>query len=323
MIPASKQAGAALLSILLIVATLSVAAVMATGAIARQTSIQKLSARRSVAAWAARSAEAAALSSVKDLVNASRLPPASDGADRAQTVVLPVDGGQIVLTVQEQPPCYNLNALADADPVKRQQQSARLTLLLEELGVRGNDAEALIALIADWTDTDANQSPAGAEDGYYLSQQISFRAANQPLRSVNELVALPGFTPDLRTALAAFTCALPGTDLGPLNLNAFAEKDAPLLQAVTQGALSLAEARRFIEARPATGWGSLQAVQDYAAGRPALEQALSGLPLTVQGEYFTGTGDVQLDAGRWHFRFLLRADQASVGRIIWRTFGDA
>ena len=64
MIPQSKQAGAALLSILLIVATLSVAALMATEAIARQTDLQKLSARRTSALWAARSAEAAALAGV-------------------------------------------------------------------------------------------------------------------------------------------------------------------------------------------------------------------------------------------------------------------
>ncbi|WP_291072226.1 type II secretion system minor pseudopilin GspK [Hyphomonas sp.] len=323
MIPASRQAGAALLSILLIVATLSVAAVMATGAIARQTAIQKLGARRAVAAWAARSAEAAALASASDLVSASRLPPTGDGADRAQTVALPVEGGQVVLTMQEQRPCFNLNTLGDPDPLVREQRSAQLTLLLEELGVRGNEADALIATLADWIDTDTVESPAGAEDTTYLSREDGFRVANQPLRSLKELAALPGFTADLRTALAAHTCAAPGTDMAPLNLNAFTAADAPLVHAVTQGTLSLAEARRFIDARPATGWASLEAVQTYAASRPALEQALTGLPLTVRGEYFVGRGDVQLDAGSWPFRFILRAGTAAPARIVWHTFGDA
>lgn len=323
MIPASKQAGAALLSILLIVATLSVAALIATGAIARQTSIQKLGARRMVASWAARSAEAAALSSAHDLVQVSRLPPSGDGDGRAQTVALPVDGGQVILTLQEQAPCFNLNTLADPDPVLRQRSAAVLTLLLEELGVRGNDAEALIATLADWVDADTVESPSGAEDPYYLSLQDGFRAASQPLRSRQELAALPGFAADLRAALALHTCVLPGYEPAPLNLNALDPGAAPLLRAVTQGALSMAEARRFIEARPATGWSTLQAVRDHAAGRPALEQALAGLPLTVQGTYFTGDGDVQLDAGNWQFRFLLRADHTAAARVVWRTFGDA
>jgi type II secretory pathway component PulK len=111
--------------------------------------------------------------------------------------------------------------------------------------------------------------------------------------------------------------------MAPLNLNAFTAADAPLLHAVTQGALSLAEARRFIDARPATGWASLEAVQTYASSRPALELALTGLPLTVRGEYFVGRGDVQLDAGSWPFQFVLRAGTAAPARIVWHTFGDA
>ena len=163
MIPQSKQAGAALLSILLIVATLSVAALMATEAIARQTDLQKLSARRTAALWAARSAEAAALAGAADLVAASRLPAGSGDTGREQTLVLPVESGQIILTLRELPPCLNLNALANSDETTRAPQAAAFAVLLEDIGVPRSDAAALAATLGDWIDAD--QIPQPDRDG--------------------------------------------------------------------------------------------------------------------------------------------------------------
>lgn len=322
MIPKNSQTGAALLSILLIVAALSVAAVVATRAITNQTTIQKLSSRRTIANWAARSAEAAALASVSDLINGSRLPASADTASRAQTFVLPVDGGQVVLELREQPPCLNLNALGSGDPDGLYRNAAAFHTLFEDLGVPERDAARLIATLADWIDPDDAERPDGAESNVYLTQSPGFRAANQSLQSASELGALAGFTPQLRKAMADFTCAVPGTEAAPLNLNAFTPDSARVLRAATLGALSQAEARRFIEARPVTGWSSLQDVRDFASGQPDLEAALSGLPLSVQGQYFIGAGEARFDAGSWSFRFILSAGPDQSPAIIWRTFGD-
>lgn len=321
MIRKDSQAGAALLSILLIVATLSVAAVVATRAIATQTTIQKLSSRRTLANWAARSAEAAALASVSDLINGSRLPAMGDNDGRSQAFALPVAGGQVILELREQAPCLNLNTLASGDPETQRRSTAAFKTLFQDLGIPERDAARLIAVIADWIDADEIERLDGAESSYYLSQPLGFRAANQLMQSFSELDALPGFTRELREAMSEFTCILPGTEAAPINLNALTTESAPVLRAATQGALSMAEARRFIESRPATGWASLQDVRKYATGQPDLENALSGLPLAVQGRYFIGEGDARFDAGDWSFQFILSADSASSPVIVWRAFG--
>lgn len=323
MIPPSRQAGAALLSILLIVATLSVAALIVTETIARQTETQKLSARRSAASWAARSAEAAALASASEMTRASRLPAAGDGTDRVRTLVLPIDGGQIVFDLRELPPCLNLNALANPDETIRVRQSSALKALLDEMGIPRSDAESLAATLIDWVDADFQQLPGGAEDDYYTTRQAGFRAANQPLQGLAELAPLPGFTPELRRSIAPYICAVPQTEPLALNMNAMDTESAYVLSAATGGALSLSEARKLIDARPSSGWNSISEINTYAARDPSLELALAGLPMSVQGFYFTGSGRVALDSGSWPFAFIVSTESQGSPRIVWRSFGVA
>lgn len=323
MIPQSKQSGAALLSILLIVATLSVAAMVAIEAIARQTDLQKLGARRTSALWAARSAEAAALAGAADLVTASRLPADSGGTGREQTLLLPVESGQIFLTLRELPPCLNLNALANPEEALRAPQAAAFSVLLEDIGVPLSDATVLAATLGDWIDADQIPQPGGGEDADYASTVRAQRTAGQLLRSRAELAPVPGYTTELLEAIAAFTCTVPHSDGLRINVNALTAENALVLRAATRGALSAADARRFIEARPASGWNSLQDVADFAQRWQGYAQAFAEVPLAVRGEYFTGEGSIDLDAGRWPFRFILRVGADGAPRIVWRSFGGA
>jgi general secretion pathway protein K len=321
--PHGKETGAALLSILLIVATLSVAAVMATGVIARQTELQKLSVRRTHALWAARSAEAVTLASAADLSAASRLPASDTGEDASRTLALPLEGGQIVLTLSAQAPCFNLNSLGNPDPVIRAQALQNFEILLKDIGLPESDAARASGTLTDWIDADPVPLPLGGEDAAYLAQGNGFRAASQPLLSLAELGALPGFTPDLRRALAAFTCTLDTADATRLNMNALTTETAPVLRAATGGRLSLAEARRLIEARPVAGWPDIQSVRTAADRLPGAGEALAGLPLDVRSQHFIGSGTVNLDTGSWPFRFILRAGDGAAPEIIWRSFGGA
>lgn len=319
----TKETGAALLSILLIVATLSVAAVMTTGVIARQTELQKLSVRRSEALWAARSAETAALASASSLVAASRLPPDANGNTPTQTLALPLEGGQIVLTLKPMGPCFNLNSLGNTDPVARTGEMRNFEILLAEMGLQESDASRISASIADWIDADSVPFPLGGEDALYLARSEGFRAANQPMLSHAELTTIPGITPDLRRALAAFTCLLDQAEPARLNMNALTPESAAVLRAASGGQLSLADARRLIESRPATGWPDIQSIRNAAAGLPGAGEALAGLPLDVRSQYFSGNGRVSLDTGSWPFRFVLRAGDGAQPAIVWRDFGSA
>jgi general secretion pathway protein K len=65
-------------------------------------------------------------------------------------------------------------------------------------------------LIADWIDVD-NQpnSNGGAEDSVYLSQTPPYRPYNQPITSISELLAMPGFGRTRYDRLAPYITALP------------------------------------------------------------------------------------------------------------------
>ncbi len=321
MIPDRKDAGAALLSILLIIATLSVAALMATEAIARQTELHKLGSRRATALWAMRSAETAAISGARNLVEASRLPANGEDGARTAEFALPVEGGSVHMTVQEQPPCLNLNALASSDPSVHKRAADGLRILLEDAGVPTVEALRAVGVLSDWIDGDQDTRPYGAEDAAYLSLEYPFRPANQSLVDISELAAIPEFTPALRKALAPFVCALPHADLAAINVNALNAASAPVLRASAAGGATTLEIRRFIEARPASGWRDVQSVRDALADRPQLEAALSGVSLMAQGEYFSGVGTAALDAGHWNFRFTISAETGRAPKIIYRDFG--
>lgn len=323
MIRDRKDAGAALLSILLIVATLSVAALIATEAIARQTELHKLGARKSVAIWAARSAEAVAISGAADLLEASRLPADSTSNARKAELALPVDGGSVALIVREQAPCFNLNSLGSPDPAVQQRAADGLRVLLAELGLPAHDAARAVDVLGDWIDADSNIRPLGAEDAAYLAPPNASRPGNQLLSGLDELAAIPEFTEPLRAAMAPFTCALPQTEIAAINVNAMTPMSAPVLHAVSRGALSAADARRFIDARPSSGWSDVRAARESIAGRTHIEVALEGVPLAVRGQYFRGEGTAVLDAGSWKFRFMMRAGTGSAPEIVWREFGGA
>ena len=323
MIRDRKDAGAALLSILLIVATLSVAAVIATQAIAQQMELHKLSSRKAVALWAARSAESLALSAAQGLADASRLPAENDPSQRKAELALPLEGGSVSLTLQEQPPCLNLNALGSSDPSVHQRTADGLRVLLEDLGVPAIDAVSAVAVLSDWIDLDQETRPYGAEDADYLSIRRAQHPANQSLLSTQELAAIPEFTPALRAALAPFVCTLPHSEMAEINLNALTPMSAPLLRAMSAEAVTAIEARRFIETRPSTGWPDVQTVRESLTGRPQLESALAGIPLNVRGQYFSAAGTVSLDAGDWNFRFTMRVGTDRSAEIVWRYFGGS
>jgi general secretion pathway protein K len=323
MIPQRKDAGAALLSILLIVATLSVAALIATEAIARQTELHRLAVRKATAVWSARSAEALALSNAAKVRDASRLPAEGSETSRQADLALPVEGGTVILTLREMPACLNLNALGNSDPLVQQRSADGLRVLLEDIGVPATVALRAVAVLGDWIDADQVPRPYGAEDAAYQSLSNSLRPANQRLHSPDELALLPEFTPDLRLALKPLVCALPHSEPAPINMNTLTPLSARVLRAAAAGAISETEARRLIELRPQAGWRDVQDFRETLSRRPQAEAALTGIPLATQGEFFVGTGTVTLDAGSWNFRFHMRAGNSGEPAIVWREFGGA
>lgn len=121
---------------------------------------------------------------------------------------LPVEQGALRGKVEDLQGRFNLNNLASAQPAKYQQQMLRLFQNIQ--GLDAAQAQPLAEAIKDWIDADQIPSGSGgAEDTDYLGLRIPYRAANQPMASPSELLAVRGVTPAIYQALAPYIATLP------------------------------------------------------------------------------------------------------------------
>jgi general secretion pathway protein K len=74
---------------------------------------------------------------------------------------------------------------------------------------------------------------------------------------VSELRAVSGMTPEIYTRLRPWVCALPTTDLSPINVNTLAPEQAPLLAMLGPQQIGVDAVRGVLAARPQQGWNSM------------------------------------------------------------------
>src|SRR3546814_17930432 len=66
-----------------------------------------------------------------------------------------------------------------------------------------------------------------------------------------------GVTPSIYATLRPWICALPTSDLSPINVNTLRPDQAPLIAMLAPEQLSIGDARRAIAARPLRGYDTV------------------------------------------------------------------
>lgn len=158
---------------------------------------------------------------------------------------LPVDDGVLRGRIVDLQGRFNLNNLGAPDPEQYALYRAQFIRLFALVDAGDSfRAQAVADAIRDWIDAD--QEPTGfdgAEDNEYLTYQPPYRAANQPMHSVSELLAVKGVTREIYQALAPHVAVLPAWGTA-INLNT--ATPPVLLSLVEQPPPEL---ERFIETR--------------------------------------------------------------------------
>lgn len=72
-----------------------------------------------------------------------------------------------------------------------------LRILFEYRLENREEADAIVDAIEDWLDGDPEIRPAGAEWDYYEYLEVPYAITDGPMRSVEELLLIPGITPDV------------------------------------------------------------------------------------------------------------------------------
>ncbi|MFP5431590.1 MAG: type II secretion system minor pseudopilin GspK [Alphaproteobacteria bacterium] len=270
-----------MLTVLLLVAVMSVVAATALERVALATRMTGNGGAIDQARAYADAGTQIARMRIGDLVasNPARITLAGGWMGTPQSI--PVPGGIATARVTDGGNCFNLNSVvtgeSEASLKVRPIGVSQFQALLQALGVDARQAQGAAAALADWIDSDSVAQPGGAEDETYAQAPRPYRAANRLMVDASELRAVNGITPAIYDLARPWVCALPVTDLSPININTLLPTQAPLFAMLLPGQLSVAQARQLLAQRPPDGYGST--VQFWAM------PSLSGLsPMTEVAE---------------------------------------
>ena len=320
-----SERGAALLSVLLMVAVL---AVIAATTLDRLNLSSKLSGNGNALAQARMftyATEAIASARIEDLVarDAAQTTLAGDWLGKTQVIPIPI--GSATASVRDAGNCFNLNSLVietgDQYVASAAGQEQMISLMVG-LGINENTARFIAAAGADWADSNVTPLPNGTEDDGYRSVATPYLVANRLYAHPSELRAVKGVTPAIYAKLQGWICALPDPVLSPLNVNTLLPEQAPLLAMLfPPGKMNLTLARSYLAKRPASGYGSL--IRFWAAPEIAALEPSS----LVQGQVKL-TSNYFLLSTIVSFGELKLAGQSMIvaapvpARVVWRSWGE-
>ena len=258
--PPRHEEGAALLAVLLLVAVIAALSALSLERLRLSTHLAVNAVALDQARAFAMGGESVVVSRIGDFAGPGHRITTLAGNWNGRSFQLPIPGGLAVASVRDGGNCFNLNSVAQGLLVNalttRPSGVAEFVVLMEALGIDGNEASRVAASLADWIDGDSVPNPGGAEDGDYAQAARPYRTANTLLSERSELRAVAGVTPEIYATIRPWVCALPTTDLSPINVNTLLPAQAPLLAMMLPGQLTADRAREVIAQRPSGGWST-------------------------------------------------------------------
>ena len=276
------EEGAALLSVLLLVAVMAVLCAASLDKLKISTKLATNAAAIGQARSYGMAAETIALFRIGDLLQRDPSRTTLQGDWAGQPTEFPIDKGIATAQLDDAGNCFNLNSVVTDDGqggyTARPAGIAQFERLMMLAEVPLGEAHGIAMATADWIDTDGIPQPGGAEDAAYTGGSTPFRTANTLMIDPSELRAVAGVRDAVYSRLRPFLCALPETNLSALNINTLTPGQAVLLAMIAPG-IDVDRARRVIDERPLLGFESVARFweQPALAGAPAEVQQQTGL----------------------------------------------
>lgn len=313
-----RERGAALLTVLLLVAVIAVIAAQSLERLRLATRLAANAGGGEQARSFAEAAEVLALQRISTLLAASPERVTLAGGWSNAPFTLPLPGGTAVARVTDGGNCFNLNGLvSEAAPgvyATNPAQRVQFARLMRLVGVPAQAAEQVAAGAADWIDSDADRQAGGAEDETYLGQDPGYRTAGTLMADPSELRAVAGVTPDLYAQLKPWLCALPMPTSTAINVNTLLPEQAPLLAMLAPDTLTVAAAQNALLRRPPQGWSNVGALAALLPG------ADLGSGAGVTSTWFALAIDVRQGAAELHETAMIDARRLPA-RLVARQWG--
>jgi len=346
----ARERGAALLIVLLLVATLSFIALAATERTTLAAARSLNERVRAESVWYAFGAETLALAALEAAYDARDGRMSIDDEWANQPLDVPVDQGLARLRFIDDTACFNVNSLAleaaagaggeDGDdgggssfgrfgaggpqaPSPRTEFAA----LARNLGLSEFDGLAIAEVIADWIDADADRRPQGAEDAHYGGLPSPYRTGNAPVAALSELRAMKGVTREIYAVLKPHLCAHPGDAPSAINVNMLVESDAPALAAALErhagGApVPVQTASDIIAARPPGGYENAAAfLAEPGVQALGVNPAPVGDRLAVTAADMRARVEIIYDTALFNMTAQIALSSAGQASVLARRFG--
>lgn len=321
----ARERGAALLTVLILVAIISVLAASALEKLRLSTKVAANAAAIEQARAYAYGAETLAVVQVKSLLNrdAARTTLEGDWAGHPYNMAVP--DGLVTLTVTDGSNCFNLNGLVnESSPglyTDDQTQINQFARLMRYLDISGQTAQGIADATADWIDSDGNALPMGAEDGAYLGKDVPYRTANTLMTDPSELRAVAGVTPDIYAKLERWVCTQPKAEPSRINVNTLEPEQAPLFAMLLPDTVDVGQARAMLLQRPPQGFDSTVDFWRLPSLRGATPSPGAQAQTAVRSSWFDLAIDVSVSGAELHQTALLDAT-GDPPRIVSRQWGD-
>ena len=315
------EEGFALLTVLLMVAVMSAIAVGVLDDIRFGLRRTFNAATATQGQYFAIGAEQLARARINRLLERDQVRTTLEGGWNGRPIVFPIENGEIRAKVSDGTACFNLNSLVLAgggEPFVRREQGIRqFTALLTALDQPR--PEVLADSLAEWMDSN-NVGAPGTEDDGYLKGGTPYRTASVPLAEVSELRAVRGFTPAVYAAIRPYVCALPTTDLSPVNVNTLGPERAVVLTALTEGGVSVSATRALLGGRPVGGFRDMAAFWANPAFAQLPADAGVRSQVDLRSRYFTLDAQVTFAGGEVTLSSLFEAPSPGAVRLVARRW---
>ncbi|MET4896480.1 type II secretion system minor pseudopilin GspK [Sphingomonadaceae bacterium jetA1] len=323
--PPRGERGAALLTVLILVAIIAVIAATALEKLRLSTRLGGNAVAIEQARGFAYAAEALAIIRIGDLLERAQGKVSLLGDWSNRPFALPLGdmagGGSAVARVTDGGNCFNLNGLAQ--PLSGQPgvyigngiEVAHFAKLMRLIGVSGQVAQQVATATADWIDSDQNPQGGGAEDAVYLARDPPYRTGGTLMADVSEMRMVNGVTPELYAQLRPWICALPEAKATSVNINTLAPEQAPLVAMAQVDTISPGSIAQALLRRPPQGYADAGAFWAQIAG------ASGGGSVATTSRWFDLRIDVTLGGVRVQERALVDATRMPP-RLVARTWGE-
>lgn len=334
----NKQAGVALITVMLIVALCAVIATQMTARMQMQMQRSANVTFNQQAYWYAMGAEAftkrVLITAFKKDADVTHL----DQIWAQGETTFPVDFGEISGEIFDLQSCLNLNALrapltttgnGNTGNNKPQPNDGKVParLAFEALfsnlqidGISQFEIESMADSLTDWLDENSRISGSGgAEDDDYASREFPYLAANNYLAGINELRVVAHFSPAIINAIKPYVCIIPDSDLHKININTIDAEQPELLQALLDSTLE--EAEQILSARGDKGFKTIQDFYNLPEVTKLKDSDSKKDQFVVDSEYFTLKASASFNNSFFAMSSVMKITNNKYIDVISRTIG--